>query len=95
MVEIEKRMLKIIPLLASDKDGEVLAAVHALNRALAESKYDWHDVVRAITNDLKQPKSNQTKETVRKPPEWRLRVDELLFDCESLTYKQEIGRAHV
>ena len=36
---------KLIPLLASDKDGEVVATAHAISRVLKASGCDWHDLV--------------------------------------------------
>lgn len=40
---------KIMPLFASDKDGEVLSAVHKVTKKLKEAGHDWHDVVKALT----------------------------------------------
>ena len=42
---------KLIPMLGSDKDGEVLAAVNAIARTLKSNKLDWHDLARAIDPD--------------------------------------------
>jgi hypothetical protein len=40
---------KLIPLLASDHDGEVLAAARAIGRMLASNGGDWHDLAAAIS----------------------------------------------
>ena len=40
---------KLIPLLASDHDGEVLAAARAIGRMLASKGRDWHDLAAAIS----------------------------------------------
>jgi len=40
---------KLIPLLASDHDGEVLAAARAIGRLLASKGRDWHDLAAAIS----------------------------------------------
>lgn len=37
-------LCKLIPLLGSDKDGEVLATVGAIGRVLCANKLDWHDL---------------------------------------------------
>src|SRR3954452_25215549 len=40
---------KLIPLLASDHDGEVITAARAIGRMLANKGYDWHDLAAAIS----------------------------------------------
>jgi hypothetical protein len=37
---------KLLLLLSSDKDGEVLAAVRAINRILQKVGSDWHDLLK-------------------------------------------------
>jgi hypothetical protein len=39
---------KLIPRLASNHDGEVVATVRAIERVLKSSGRDWHDLTRAI-----------------------------------------------
>jgi hypothetical protein len=39
---------KLIPLLASNHDGEVVAVAHAIDRVLKSSGRDWHDLAAAI-----------------------------------------------
>lgn len=36
------KIQKLIPRLASDADGEVIATVRAISRALQSHKRDWH-----------------------------------------------------
>lgn len=45
---IPERVGKFIALLASDKDGEVLAAVSAIKRALAAEQLDLNDLAKAL-----------------------------------------------
>jgi hypothetical protein len=40
---------KLLPLLASDKAGEVLATVAAIQRTLASESLDLHDLARVVT----------------------------------------------
>lgn len=40
---------KLVPLLASDHDGEVVNAARAIGRALKAAKCDWHDLTRSMT----------------------------------------------
>jgi hypothetical protein len=44
-------------MLGSDHDGEVLAAVAALKRTLAENELDLHDVAAAVTSKKRSAKS--------------------------------------
>lgn len=46
------RLGQLIRLLGSDRDGEVVAAVRALNRLLHSSKYDWHDLAHIAETHL-------------------------------------------
>ena len=39
---------KLIPRLASNHDGEVVATVAAIGRVLAANKLDWHDLAAAL-----------------------------------------------
>ena len=44
------KLTKLIPLLASDKDGEVVvAAARAIGRTLEAVKADFHDLARALS----------------------------------------------
>jgi hypothetical protein len=45
---------KLIPLLSSDKDGEVIATVGAIDRTLKSAGYDWFDLVKVIEIGGKQ-----------------------------------------
>jgi hypothetical protein len=47
-IPIAERLAKLIRLLGSDHDGEVLATVAALKRTLVENELDLHDVAAAI-----------------------------------------------
>ncbi len=43
------KIQKLIPRLASDADGEIIATVRAIGRALKSHKRDWHDLAAALT----------------------------------------------
>jgi hypothetical protein len=45
---ISSTVAKCIALLASDKDGEILAAVSAMRRTLAAEKLDLHDLANVV-----------------------------------------------
>jgi hypothetical protein len=56
------RMAKIIPTLASDRNGEVLAAADALRRVLKAEGLDLHDLAASLLNHDRPPATVQ-KET--------------------------------
>lgn len=43
-----EKLAKLIPLLASDHDGEVVSAARAISRALKAATCDFHDIVKAL-----------------------------------------------
>jgi len=47
---LEQRIAMTIRLLASDRDGEIIAAVHALRRTLASAGTDLNGLARGIEN---------------------------------------------
>jgi hypothetical protein len=49
LASIESKLEKFILLLASDKDGEVVAAARALNRTLKSAKLDIHALADSIS----------------------------------------------
>ncbi|MCJ2041654.1 hypothetical protein MKK70_07975 [Methylobacterium sp. E-041] len=46
--DIAAKLAKILPRLASEHDGEVVAAAHAMGRTLAAAGLDWHALARMI-----------------------------------------------
>ena len=47
----KKRLTLLIPMLASDKDGEVVASVRQIAKALAAEGKDFHDLVRMLAQE--------------------------------------------
>jgi hypothetical protein len=45
---LTKRLEKLIPLLASDHDGEVVATARAIRSALASEGFDFHDLAGSL-----------------------------------------------
>jgi hypothetical protein len=72
--ELCKKVAKLIRLLGSDKDGEVLSAVQKLGRTLAKEGYDLHDLADLITaqsSEAKAPKAGRSAlrpEQTAQPP---------------------------
>ena len=48
LTTVGPKLSKLIPLLASDKDGEVVATARAIGRTLAQAGADFHDLAAAI-----------------------------------------------
>ena len=63
LAPIAPKLAKLIPLLSSDKDGEVVATARAIERTLRAEGFDWHDLANAVT---RQP---EARIIYIKPPE--------------------------
>ena len=46
---VRGKLAKLLPLLSSDRDGERVGTVAAIDRVLKSAKLDWHDVAAQIT----------------------------------------------
>jgi hypothetical protein len=42
------KIARLVPLLGSNRDGEIIATVHAIGRSLKSAGCDWHDLAAAI-----------------------------------------------
>jgi hypothetical protein len=42
------KIARLVPLLGSNRDGEIIATVHAIGRSLKSAGRDWHDLAAAI-----------------------------------------------
>jgi hypothetical protein len=51
LAPIGPKLAKLIPLLSSDKDGEVVATARAIERTLRAEGCDWHDLASAVTRE--------------------------------------------
>lgn len=49
LAPIAPKLALVIPRLASDHDGEVVATVNAITRLLSGAGLDWHDLAAAVT----------------------------------------------
>jgi hypothetical protein len=45
---VRDKLAKLLPLLSSDRDGERVGAVAAIDRVLKSEKLDWHDLAAQI-----------------------------------------------
>jgi hypothetical protein len=51
LMSVMDRLAKLLPLLASDKAGEVTNAANRIAHVLANAKLDWHDLVEFLRQD--------------------------------------------
>jgi hypothetical protein len=70
---------KLIPLLASNHDGEVVATVRAIGRVLKSGGFDWHDLAAWL----------RTPVTQIPHVDWRLNV-RFCFENADLLNKREL-----
>jgi hypothetical protein len=75
------KLHKLILLLSSDVDGEVLGAARAIGRALQADGRDWHDLANALTHD-------DLATATPTMPDWRTAVSECLVHIEWLTPRE-------
>jgi len=70
---IAPKLTKLLPLLGSDKDGEVLATVSAIARLLSGAGLDWHDLAALIEHGYQTPARPQAN-----GPRWQDMAKDLL-----------------
>jgi hypothetical protein len=46
---VRNKIAKLLPLLSSDRDGERVGTVAAIDRVLKSEKFDWYDLAARIT----------------------------------------------
>ena len=56
LAPILPKLAKLVPRLASDADGEIVATVRAIDRTLRSAGADWHDFTSALTPALTPPR---------------------------------------
>jgi len=87
---VAPKIAKLIPRLATDHDGEVLATVQAIRRTLAAAGLDLHDLVGALNGrpvDHSEPEP-KPEPTVREPQSWFQLCDICLDWPDLLTEKE-------
>jgi hypothetical protein len=83
---------KLLRLLSSDKDGEVLATVSAIKRMLDVADMDLHDVADAVTAGL-TPRT-PTKHEQQQPTRWTPPAPDTTF-WESMAWWAHFYRQHL
>jgi hypothetical protein len=70
-VEIRVKLAKLIRLLDSSREGEVLASVRAIRRTLASAGADLHDLADALTNAVpkQSPPADRPTTARRRAPD--------------------------
>ena len=67
LAPISPKLGKLIALLSSDKDGEIVAAVRAIGRVLKDAGADWHDLANAVSRPL-PPATVNYRDAPQRPP---------------------------
>jgi hypothetical protein len=84
-----KKVGKLVRLLSSDRDGEVIAAVAAIKRALDIADLDLHDLARAVADGFEKPKPQK-----RAPAKWSPPAPDIEF-WESMAWWSHYNRKHL
>jgi hypothetical protein len=64
---IAPKLQRLIPMLATNHDGEVVATARAIGRTLQAAGLDWHD----LAERLAAPTAPQSSTSTRSAPHWR------------------------
>ncbi|MFD0846908.1 hypothetical protein [Sphingosinicella xenopeptidilytica] len=104
LAPVAPKLAKLIPLLGSDRDGEALATVRALERTLRAAGLDFHALAAAVEHEEAQPvhhdddpypdiargELRQMAEFLYRECRYTLTVKEQQF-INSMTYKLAAG----
>jgi hypothetical protein len=71
--DLATKLRLLIPRLASDADGEVVATVAAIRRVLAAEGLDLHDLVAALTAGHEPTPAELAEACLRSGRDWRER----------------------
>lgn len=66
-----EKLRRLLPRLASDSDGEVIATVRGLDRMLRSNGLDWHDLAAAICSTDAAPASSDIAGPMSQAMDWR------------------------
>ncbi len=61
--QIAERLKRLLLMLSSNHDGEVVAAAKAVDRTLKAADRDWHDLVETLTSPNPAPYARRRPET--------------------------------
>jgi hypothetical protein len=80
------RLEKLVRMLSSDKDGEVLAATAAIRRVLATEGLDIHNLADALCKPAHEPPPREPpqRETPEDDPDWH----DIACRCQAFNYPQ-------
>jgi hypothetical protein len=65
-----QRVSKLVLMLSSQHDGEVVSAARAISRTLKSTGADWHDLVAGLTRQPTSRAPHEADDTVD-PKDWR------------------------
>jgi hypothetical protein len=76
--QITARLKKLLLMLSSDGDGEVVNAARLIESTLRDAGHDWHDLAGALTEPTAAPQPKWSRPPPRDdsaPLDWRQRRD--------------------
>jgi len=74
--DLGDRLKKLVPMLGSDRDGEVANAARLITRILKESGLDWHDVTKKLCSSSQSGKTGGPSFKAEEYYEWAKRYYE-------------------
>ena len=92
---VRNKVAKLLPLLSSDRDGERVGTVAAIDRVLKSEKLDWHDLAAQITAEpaVQMPDEIDSDDLIDLIEE--IRASGVTFSTSSETFLNSLlGRAH-
>ena len=84
LAPVAPRLCKLLALLSSEHDGEIVAAARAIGRMLGNAGLSWHDLANVLTGSAERGKATSVSWS-RMPRADRLRILERLLATDDLT----------
>jgi hypothetical protein len=82
--KIKDKLVKLVKLLSSDKDGERLAACAAIERTLKSAGMSWHELADTIANKIMEVTKVVTVDAKADADSWIRAADQILEKRDSL-----------
>ena len=89
LAPIKPKLLKLIPLLSSDRDGEVLATVRAIERMLLSAGLDWHELAGAVGAEPEVIEKVVYRNPPQPKPDWEAKLDSCIERRNRLSSREQ------
>lgn len=91
-VHSRDKLKKLIPLLASDKDGEIVATANAIKRVLTSNGKDFHYLAAKLAKESREPKTETVMSSDLANKVRSILSNNLKLIEENMKLKEEIKR---